>query len=126
MAQKFTITAELNLQTKNLSQVVNNLKQQFQGANLNIKIKDLAAAESSVRNISKGAKDAQKSFSSLGGSIAAAAKRFSAITLATGTFVGLTRAIKNSIGAAIEFDREMIKISQATGKTVSQLQSLKN
>ena len=41
MAQKFTITAELNLQTKNLNQVVNNLKQQFQGANLNIKIKDL-------------------------------------------------------------------------------------
>jgi hypothetical protein len=126
MAQKFTITAELNLQTKNLSQVVNNLKQQFQGANLNIKIKDLAAAESSVRNISKGAKDAQKSFSSLGSSIAAAAKRFSAITLATGTFVGLTRAIKNSIGAAIEFDREMVKISQATGKTISQLQGLKN
>ena len=126
MAQKFTITAELNLQTKNLSQVVNNLKQQFQGANLNIKIKDLAQAEASVRNISKGAKEAQGSFNSLGSSIASAAKRFSAITLATGTFVGLGRAIKNSISDAIEFDREMVKIAQATGKTVAQLQSLKN
>jgi hypothetical protein len=126
MAQKFTITAELNLQTKNLSQVVNNLKQQFQGANLNIKIKDLAQAEASVRNISKSAKDAQGSFNSLGSSIASAAKKFTAVTLATGTFVGLARAVKGAIGDAVEFEREMVKIAQATGKTVAQLQALRS
>jgi len=124
MASKFAITAELNLQTKNLSQVVNNLKQQFQGIDLNIKIKDLASAESQVRGIGKAADGASKSIGSLGSSIADAAKRFSAITLATGTFVGLTRAIKNAVGDAIEFEREMVKIAQATGKTVSQLRGL--
>ena len=124
MASKFAITAELNLQTKNLSQVVNNLKQQFQGIDLNIKIKDLANAESQVRGIGKAADGASKSIGSLGSSIADAAKRFSAITLATGTFVGLTRAIKNAVGDAIEFEREMVKIAQATGKTVSQLRGL--
>jgi len=124
MASKFAITAELNLQTKNLSQVVNNLKQQFQGMNLNIKIKDLATAESQIRGIGKAADGASKSVSSLGNNIAQAAKRFSAITLATGTFVGLTRAIKHAVSDAIEFEREMVKIAQATGKTVGQLRGL--
>jgi len=124
MASKFTITAELNLQTKNLNQVVNNLKQQFQGANLNIKIKDLAKAQSQINGITKATGEARASFNSLGGSIATAAKKFSVITLATGTLVGLTRGIKNAVGDAIEFEREMVKIAQATGKTVSQLKGL--
>lgn len=126
MAQKFTITAELNLQTKNLTQVVNNLRQQFQGANLNIKLKDLAAAQSHIQNISKSTQGATKSFNSLGSSVVAAAKRFSGMALATGTLVGLTRAIKNAVGEAIEFEREIVKISQATGKTVGDLKSLSN
>ena len=79
MASKFTITAELNLQTKNLSQVVNNLKQQFQGADLNIKIKDFAKAEASLRNISSGAKDASASMGMLGGSINQALDRKSVV-----------------------------------------------
>jgi hypothetical protein len=46
------------------------------------------------------------------------------MALATGTLIGLTRAIKNAVGEAIEFEREMVKISQATGKTMSDLKSL--
>lgn len=126
MASKFTITAELNLQTKNLNQVIGNLRQQFQGANLNIKLKDLAQAQSHIQNISKSTNTAKKSFDSLGSSIVAAAKRFSGMALATGTLIGLTRAIKNAVGEAVEFEREIVKISQATGKTVSDLRSLSN
>jgi hypothetical protein len=124
MASKFTITAELNLQTKNLNQVVNNLRQQFQGANLNIKLTNLAQANSQMVNLSKNSAAAKKSVDSLGGSVLAAAKRFSGMALATGTLIGLTRAIKNAVGEAIEFEREMVKISQATGKTMSDLKSL--
>ena len=124
MASKFAITAELNLQTKNLSQVVNNLKRQFQGIDFNIKIKDLANAESQVRGIGKAADGARKSIGLLGNSINEGVKKFAIVTIATGTFVGLTRAIKNAVGDAIEFEREMVKIAQATGKTVSQLRGL--
>lgn len=126
MASKFTITAELALQTKNLNQVVNNLRQQFQGANLNIKLKDLDLAQQRMNNINKSVQSTQKSFSSLGNSIGAAAKRFGAMALATGTFVGLTRAIKNSVSEAVEFEREMIKIAQASGRTVGALKGLQN
>jgi len=126
MASKFTITAELNLQTKNLNQVIGNLRQQFQGANLNVNIKDLAQAQSRVNNLTKAAQTSQKSFNSLGNSVATAAKRFSAITLATGTLVGFTRAVKSAVSEAIEFEREVVKISQATGQTVEQLRGLTN
>jgi hypothetical protein len=126
MASKFTITAELNLQTKNLGQTVNNLKQQFKGMDVNIKVKDLAAAESSIRNISKEAKSATQSMGLLGSSIGMAFKRFAAVTLATGTIVGFTRAVKNAVGDAISFEREIVKIAQATGKTVAQLKTLGN
>ena len=124
MASKFTITAELNLQTKNLSQVVNNLKQQFQGADLNIKIKDLAKAEASLRNISSGAKDASASMGTLGASISQGIRRFTVVTAVTGTIVGFTRALKNAVGDAIEFERELVKIAQATGQSVAQLRGL--
>ena len=124
MASKFTITAELNLQTKNLGQVVNNLKRQFQGVDLNIKIKDMAKAESQLRNVSNEAKSASQSIGILGSSIGTAFKRFTAVTLATGTIVGFTRAIKNAVGDAIEFEREVVKIAQATGKTTDQLKGL--
>lgn len=126
MASKFTITAELNLQTKNLGQVVSNLKRQFQGVDLNIKIKDLAKAESQLRNVSNEAKNASQSVGVLGSSVGTAFKRFTAVTLATGTIVGFTRAIKNAVGDAIEFQREVVKIAQATGKTTDQLKGLTN
>ena len=124
MASKFTITAELNLQTKNLNQVVNNLRQQFQGANLNIKIKDLASAESQLRKVSTAAKNTSKDVNQLGSSLSQAFKRFTVITAVTGTLVGFTRSVKRAVGDAIEFEREVVKIAQATGKTVSQLKGL--
>lgn len=125
MAQKFTITAELNLQTKNLTQVVNNLRQQFQGANLNVKITNLAQAQAKMQSLGKTTQSTQKNINSLGNSLTAAVKKFSVVTLATGTLIGLTRAVKNAVGEAIQFEREIIKISQATGQSVSQLSNLK-
>ena len=124
MASKFTITAELSLQTKNLNQVVSNLRQQFQNANLNIKIKDLANAQAQVNKLSSSAKDATKNVGLLGSGINQAFKRFTVITAVTGTIVGFTRALKNAVGDAIEFEREVVKIAQATGQTVGQLKGL--
>lgn len=124
MASKFTITAELNLQTKNLNQVVNNLRQQFQGTNLNIKIKDLAKTESQLRGVASSASEASKESKLLGNSLNQAFKRFTVITAVTGTLVGFTRSLKKGVSQAIEFEREIVKIAQATGKTVSQLRGL--
>jgi len=124
MASKFTITAELNLQTKNLNQVVGNLKKQFAGANLNIKIKDLAQAQAQIQKIGTTAKQSSKSFGDFANGIVSATRRFTALTAATATFVGLARAIKSGVGEAITFEREVVKIAQATGQTKAQLAGL--
>lgn len=124
MASKFTITAELSLQTKNLNQVVRNLQSQFNNANLNIKIKDLAQAQSHIQKISSSSRQASKDVGVLGNSMEQAFKRFTVITAVTGTLIAFTRAIKNSISEAITFEREVVKIAQATGQTVSQLKGL--
>jgi TP901 family phage tail tape measure protein len=126
MASKFSITAELNLQTKNLNQVVGDLRKQFQGVDLNIKVKDLDKAGSSIRSVTKASRDASTAVSGLGSDIATAAKKFSAVTLATGTLIGFTRAVKNAVSDAIQFEREVVKIAQASGKTVTQLKTLKD
>lgn len=124
MASKFTITAELSLQTKNLNQVVRNLQSQFNNANLNIKIKDLAQAQSHIQKISSSSKQASKDVGVLGNSMEQAFKRFTVITAVTGTLIAFTRAVKRSINEAIDFEREVVKIAQATGQTVSQLRGL--
>ena len=56
--------------------------------------------------------------------LAQSVRRFSVITVATGSFLALARAVKNATGEAISFEREVIKISQVTGNTVKSLQSL--
>ena len=109
MASKFTITAELSLQTKNLNQVVRNLQSQFNNANLNIKIKDLAQAQSHIQKISSSSRQASKDVGVLGNSMEQAFKRFTVITAVTGTLIAFTRAIKNSISEAITFEREVVK-----------------
>jgi hypothetical protein len=124
MASKFTITAELALQTKNLNQVVRNLQNQFQNANLNIKIKDLAQAQSHIQKISSASKQAAKDTSLLGNSMEQAFKRFTVITAVTGTLLAFTRGVKNAVSEAITFEREVVKIAQATNQSVSQLSGL--
>lgn len=124
MAQKFTITAELNLKAKNIGQVVKQLQSQFQGANVNFNIQQMAAAQAQLKKVGTSAQSASKSVNGLAKNISDAAKRFSALTIATGTFVGLARAIKNAVGDAIEFQREVVKIAQATGQSTASLKGL--
>ena len=80
------------------------------------------SAISAYNSLGKASKNAQ----SLGASLGAAARRFASITIATGFFLGLTRAIGDSVRAAVEFEKEMIKISQVTGKSVAQLGGLQS
>lgn len=124
MAQKFTITAQLNLKAGNIGQVVKQLQSQFQGANVNFNIQQMTAAQAQLKKVGTSAQSASKSVNGLAKNISDAAKRFSALTIATGTFVGLARAIKNAVGDAIEFQREVVKIAQATGQSTSSLKGL--
>jgi len=128
MAQQFDLTAQLNLQApKNTSAVINDIRRQLKDVNIDVKvknIKDINSANREMQNFNRSVKQNTKNVSELNRTLQESARRFSVITLATGSLLALANSFKNSTKAAIEFEREVIKISQVTGKSVSNLQGL--
>jgi len=134
---RFVLTAQLQLQAPtNTRQVVSQMQQQLGNA-LNIPInpvintqalsnaqKQLTKVSVAAGSVSKNLRGASRSAESFGSALGAAARRFASITLATGFFLGITRAMGSAVGRAVEFEKEMLKISQVTGKSVRSLQGL--
>ena len=127
----FVLTAQVTLQAPtNTRRVLNQIQSQLQNVNVAV---NLSANPSQFRNVNsqintlnQNARTANASVSELGRTIGAAARRFGAISLATGTFLSLTRSIKNSISDAIEFERQMTVLAQTTEKSVKELKGLYN
>ncbi|SVB58797.1 uncharacterized protein METZ01_LOCUS211651, partial [marine metagenome] len=130
MAERFNLTAVLQLQAPtNTAQVMGQVQKQLGKLGVvNLKInadtRSLAAVQGQLQKVDKSARSAGKGMGLFGRNISEAARRFSVITIATGSFIALARSIKNAVGAAITFEREMVKISQVTGHTLSNLSGL--
>ncbi|HIK67170.1 MAG TPA: phage tail tape measure protein, partial [Flavobacteriales bacterium] len=129
MAERFNLTAQIQLQApRNTSNIVGDIRKQLSGITANVKVKGdartLAQINKQMQGVDKAASSSAKSVGRLNRNLSEAARRFSVITVATGTMLALARAIKNAVGEAIAFERELIKISQVTGKTVQNLQDL--
>jgi hypothetical protein len=129
MAAGFNLTAQLQLQAPtNTSQVANNIRKQLSNISVNVQVKgdagSLSKINSQMQNVNKSAEASSRSISNLNRNLSEAARRFSVITVATGTMLALARAIKNSVGEAIAFERELVRISQVTGKTIKNLSEL--
>jgi hypothetical protein len=127
----FNLTAQLLLQAPaNLQRVVGQIRSQLQNitanVNINANTRQLAQVIANLNSINRGAVDCSRSVSELGRTLGAAARRFGAVSIATGTFLGLTRAIRGSLGDALEFERQMIILSQTPGNTVKELGGLYN
>ena len=131
MAQKFVLTAQLELQSpQNVAQVVRHVKSQLKGMDVALNVKtnprQMAQTSKQLSQVSKEADKASASTQRLGKTLGAAARRFAAFSIATGTFLALARAVQKGTQEAIEFERELIRISQVTGKSVGQLRGLTN
>jgi len=128
MAQAFNLTAQLQLQSpRNVNQVVNDIRRQLKPIGVQLKIentRNLARANKDLAAFSRNARDSNKNMSELNRTLQESARRFSVITIATGSFLALANAFKKSVKEAIAFERELVKISQVTGKSVSQLKEL--
>jgi len=131
MAQRFNLTAQLQVQANrgDINRTVQQIKKQLQplgNVKLNVQTnaKSLAQANKQVQNFNKGIKASAKSTSELNKTLAESARRFSVITVATGTLLSLVNAFKRSTKEAIAFELELVKISQVTGKIVPRLSGL--
>ena len=130
MAERFNLTAQIQLQAPtNVNQVANQIKKQLSNVGkVDVQVqadtRALRSANDQLNKFNRSARDSTKSVSELNRTIAESARRFSVITVATGTLLGLVNAFKNSVKGAIEFEREIVKIQQVTGKTANQLKGL--
>jgi len=128
---KFNLTGQLQLQQpRNLQSTLKKIQDYFGniGANVNVRVntRQIKEASSAIGLVNTEAIAATKSTGELGKTLGIAARRFGAISIATGTFLSLVRSIKNSVSEAIEFDRELNKITQATGATGKAIDSIRD
>jgi TP901 family phage tail tape measure protein len=113
---------------KNASQQVKNLQNQLNAANAAAKKFNQQSATTSkqMSNVAQNTKQAANAMQVLGKETALTFKRFAAAGIVTATFFRLTNAIAEAVPKALEFQRELVKIQQTTGGTISQLNGLKN
>ena len=123
---KFVLTAQLQLQApRNTTQVLNQMRQQLSGGvNIPVSAKGSVQAQKQITQVAKATQQAASAAESMGKSFGLATKRFAAFTVASRAVSLLTNSLANSITEAIDFQREMVKIAQVSGKTMKELKGL--
>ena len=123
---KFVLTAQLQLQAPtNTRQVVADLRNQLAGGlNVPLTVSGAAKAQKQINNVTKSTKQATSAAQNMGKSFGLAFKRFAAFTVASRAVSLFTNTLANSVEEAIDFQKEMVKISQVTGKAMKDLRGL--
>lgn len=135
----FNVNGRIQLQgPTNVSQLVAQINRQLSGINAKVKIdvdssslsklNNFQTAISSISNSSQtirnGIDDATLAMRGFGEQAGLASKRFAAFSLAAGTMVGFVVAIRQGIGAAVEFQRELVRLDQISSDGKDAIQGL--
>ena len=124
MAQ-FVLTAQLQLQApRNASKVVNQIQNQLKGVQIPVTVKSAAQATKQINQVTAATNKAASAAEAMGRSFGSAIKRFAAFTVASRAVSLFTNSLANAVDEAIDFQREVVKIAQVTGKTVKDLKGL--
>ena len=75
-----------------------------------------------VNNLNQATKQATTQADKMGKAFGASIRRFGAFTIATRAVSLFSNSLASATKEAIDFEREMIKISQVTGKTMASTQ----
>ena len=122
---KFVLTAQLQLQApKNVGRVVNQIQQQLKGVTVDVEAKGTANAQRQIEKVRKETDKAAKSADRMGKAFAVSIRRFTALAIATRAVSLFSNSLGGAVKEAISFERELVKISQVTGKTMGDLRDL--
>jgi TP901 family phage tail tape measure protein len=132
MASRFIITGQVVLRAPtNTAAVVRQIRSQLSGITATVSItvpsksaSVLAKTKADIDATGKAAAKAGTQFSTFGQQVAFAAKRFFAFQIGAATFFKFVRAITSGIGEAIDFERQMVRIAQTTGRSLSGMRAL--
>lgn len=146
----FNINAQIILQApKNVKAITQSIQNQLQGVSINVGANIPKNVQSQLNNLNntltktgksnkgvstsglqavntlnsmgKSAKHAGGAMHMLGKETALTFKRFAAAGIVTATFFRMTQAISEAVPKALEFQREMVRLQQITGKTSKEL-----
>lgn len=127
MATKFNLTAQLQLQApRNTAQVVSQIQRQLSGVNVPVNVVNSSRATQQLKQINNQTKKVTTQAQKMGKAFGVATRRFAAFTVAARGITLFTTSLANAVDESIQFQRELIKISQVTGKSISELRSLSN
>ena len=124
---RFVLTAQLQLQApKNTRQVVSQMQGQLSNVNVPIQVTGAGKAQKQIAQVTAATNQAASAATNMGKSFGLALKRFAAFTVASRAVSLFTNTMANAVQEAIDFQRELIKISQVTGRSVQDLKGLNN
>lgn len=132
---RFVLTAEIKLRgpsTSEMNAISSQMKAGLSGINVPINF-DIPASQQRVlknvaadlRTVKKHAQETTDSFELMGKSLSQNIRRYGSFTIATGAFIRLGIAIRQSVGEAIDFETEIRKIAQGQNATIASFSGLK-
>ena len=122
---RFVLTAQLQLQApRNVGSVVRQMQSQLSDIKVKVSLDGASRTSSDLNKINKDVKKVTDSASRMGKAFAVSVKRFAAFSIATRTVSLFTNVIGGAVEEAINFERQLVKVSQVTGKSLSQLKDL--
>ena len=122
---KFVLTAQLQLKApRNVAAVARQIQNQLNNVKINVAVQGAATASRDIDKVTKSADRAATSANRMGKAFAVSIKRFAAFSIATRAVGLFTRGLGDAVGQAIDFERELIKVSQVTGKSMANLRGL--
>ena len=122
---KFVLTAQLKLQAPtNTNQILNKIRNDFKGIKVPVQIDGATKAQSDIKKVGNEFQKADKKADRFFKTIVSGGKRFIVFAAAGRALSLFTNTLTGAVREAIDFERELIKISQVTGKTLRDLQSL--
>lgn len=122
---RFVLTAQLQLQApNNVRQVVQQIQSQLSGVSVNVQVQGSAQAQRQLQQVTQQANQATTAAERMGRAFSLSVRRFAAFSVATRAVSLFTSTLGNAVQDAIDFERQLIKVGQVTGKTVGQLRGL--
>lgn len=94
--------------------------------NLGKQVAPLQKAAQIIKNVQTQTKQAANDMEVFGEEAAFALRRFAAFAIPTAVFAAISVAFKQAIQNAIDFEVEMVKLSQVTGRSVTALSDISN
>ena len=125
---RFTLTAQLQLQgasSSNINSALGSMQSQLgKGLTVQIHVNGAQSAGTQLNGLRRQTQAVTTAAEEMGAAFGASLKRFAAFAVATRAVGLFTNKLGDAIDDAINFQHEMVRISQVTGDSLSSLSSL--